>query len=182
MVICLERGADLHMVQLMPLPLTVSSFSKIQISPFWYRLTKVVPEKGQLNVCVCVCVCVLPYSSCSALLDCFAASSRTRTLCLLAGGQLGEHGRRVPGAVARLARRAGALAARRGGVRAVRRAAAHLRRPRDTLGLRRALRGTALDAVQVTRRAAAPAPSPFTTRGRFRFCVPKFRFSTLQQQ
>ena len=32
MVICLERGADLHMSQLMPLPLTVSCFSKIQIS------------------------------------------------------------------------------------------------------------------------------------------------------
>jgi len=31
MVICLEQGADLHMVQLMPLPLTVSCFSKIQI-------------------------------------------------------------------------------------------------------------------------------------------------------
>ena len=31
MVICLERGADLHMAQLMPLPLTVSCFSKIQI-------------------------------------------------------------------------------------------------------------------------------------------------------
>jgi len=31
-VICLERGADLHMSQLMPLPLTVSCFSKIQIS------------------------------------------------------------------------------------------------------------------------------------------------------
>ena len=31
MVICLERGADLHMTQLMPLPLTVSCFSKIQI-------------------------------------------------------------------------------------------------------------------------------------------------------
>jgi len=30
-VICLEKGADLHMVQLMPLPLTVSCFSKIQI-------------------------------------------------------------------------------------------------------------------------------------------------------
>jgi len=28
---CLERGADLHMFQLMPLPLTVSCFSKIQI-------------------------------------------------------------------------------------------------------------------------------------------------------
>jgi len=31
MVICLERGADLHMAQLMPLLLTVSCFSKIQI-------------------------------------------------------------------------------------------------------------------------------------------------------
>jgi len=28
-VVCLERGADLHMAQLMPLPLTVSCFSKI---------------------------------------------------------------------------------------------------------------------------------------------------------
>ena len=31
MVVCLERGADLHMAQLMPLPLSVSCFSKIQI-------------------------------------------------------------------------------------------------------------------------------------------------------
>jgi len=31
MIICLERGADLHMSQLMPLPLFVSCFSKIQI-------------------------------------------------------------------------------------------------------------------------------------------------------
>jgi len=31
MVICLQRGADLHMTQLMPLPLTASCFSKIQI-------------------------------------------------------------------------------------------------------------------------------------------------------
>ena len=30
-VICLERDADLHTVQLMPLPLTISCFSKIQI-------------------------------------------------------------------------------------------------------------------------------------------------------
>jgi len=33
MVICLERGADLHMAQLMPLPLTVSCFSK---NPDWF--------------------------------------------------------------------------------------------------------------------------------------------------
>ena len=31
MVICLERGADLHMAQLVPLPLTVSCSTKIQI-------------------------------------------------------------------------------------------------------------------------------------------------------
>jgi len=30
-VVCLERGADLHMAQLMPLPLTLSCSSKIQI-------------------------------------------------------------------------------------------------------------------------------------------------------
>jgi len=56
-VICLERGTDLHMFQLKPLLLTVSCFSKIQIGlPFWYQLTRVVPEKGPLNGCVCVCV------------------------------------------------------------------------------------------------------------------------------
>jgi len=30
-VICLEQGADLHMAQLLPLPLTVSCFNQIQI-------------------------------------------------------------------------------------------------------------------------------------------------------
>ena len=51
MVISLERGADLHMTQLMPLPLTVSSCSsKIQIDfTFWYWLTRVVLEKRPLN-------------------------------------------------------------------------------------------------------------------------------------
>ena len=53
MVICLDRGADLHMAQLMPLPLTVSCFTKIQIG-----FTFLVPDKGPLNGCVCVCVCV----------------------------------------------------------------------------------------------------------------------------
>jgi len=70
MDICLEQGADLHMAQLMPLPLTVSCFSKIEIGlTFRYRLTWVVPKKGPLNVCVCVCVracvrvCVCVYQS-----------------------------------------------------------------------------------------------------------------------
>ena len=34
MVICLQRGADMHMAQLMPLPLTVFCFSEIQIGTF----------------------------------------------------------------------------------------------------------------------------------------------------
>jgi len=53
-VICLERGADLHMAQLMPLPLTVSCFSKIQIGFTFLvpTLLGIVPDKGPLNVCV----------------------------------------------------------------------------------------------------------------------------------
>ena len=57
MVICLELGAGLHTAQRMPLPLTVSCFSKIQIVfAFLVPADRVVPEKGLLNVCVCVCV------------------------------------------------------------------------------------------------------------------------------
>jgi len=63
MVICLERGADLHMAQLMPLPLSLASVKSRLVLPFWYRLTRIVPEKGPLKgvVCVCVgvCVCVI---------------------------------------------------------------------------------------------------------------------------
>jgi len=37
MVICLGRGADLHMAQLMPLPLTMSCSGKTRlVLPFWY--------------------------------------------------------------------------------------------------------------------------------------------------
>ena len=59
MVICLERGADLHMAQLMPLPLTVSCFSEIQIGfTFVVPAHPGSPRKRALNGCVCVCVCV----------------------------------------------------------------------------------------------------------------------------
>ena len=59
------------MAQLMPLPLTVSCFSKIQIGlPFWYRLTRVVPEKGPLNRCVCVCVLLWASDSWSNPVNC----------------------------------------------------------------------------------------------------------------
>jgi len=59
MVICLEQGADLHMAQLMPLPLSISRFSKIQIG-----FTFLVPahpgsprQRAVKWMCVCVCVC-----------------------------------------------------------------------------------------------------------------------------
>jgi len=54
-VIYLERGADLHMAQQMPLPLTVSYFSKIQIV-FTFLIPAHLgsPGKGPLNGCVCV--------------------------------------------------------------------------------------------------------------------------------
>ena len=60
MVNCLERGADLHMVQLMPLPLTDSCFSKIQIG-FTFLVLAHLGSPGQraINGCVCVCVCSL---------------------------------------------------------------------------------------------------------------------------
>jgi len=45
-VICLERGADLHMAQLMPLPLTVSCFSKILIG-FTFKLLACPGSPGQ---------------------------------------------------------------------------------------------------------------------------------------
>jgi len=64
MVICLERGADLHVAQLMPLPLTVSSFSEIHIGfTFLVPAHRVVPEKGPLNRCVCVCITMTDLST-----------------------------------------------------------------------------------------------------------------------
>jgi len=62
-VICLERGADLHMAQLMPLPLTVSCFSQIQIGfTFLVPAHLSSPEKGPLNGCVCVHVSNISFS------------------------------------------------------------------------------------------------------------------------
>ena len=59
MVICLERGADLHMAQLMPLPLllTVSCFSKIQIG-FTFLVLAHMGSPGQ-RVVKQLCMCVL---------------------------------------------------------------------------------------------------------------------------
>jgi len=63
-VICLDRGADLHMAQLMPLPLTVSCFSKIQIG-----FTFLVPahpgspgKRAVKRLCVYMPTCRIIYS------------------------------------------------------------------------------------------------------------------------
>ena len=39
--------------------LCLASVKSRLVLPFWYRLTRVVPDKGPLNRCLCVCVCVL---------------------------------------------------------------------------------------------------------------------------
>jgi len=47
MVICLERGANLHMAQRIPLPLTVCCFSKIQIG-FTFLVPAHLGKKGKV--------------------------------------------------------------------------------------------------------------------------------------
>jgi len=72
MVICLERGADLHIAQLMVQSLTVSCFSKIQIG-FTFLLPAHLGSPGQRPVTrVSVCVClfsflILPFVSLNRL-------------------------------------------------------------------------------------------------------------------
>ena len=55
MVICLERDADLHMAHLIPLPLTVSCFSKIQIG--FTFLVPAHPDSPGKRAIKRVCVC-----------------------------------------------------------------------------------------------------------------------------
>ena len=58
MVICLEQGADLHMAQLTPMPLTVSCSSKLQIG-FTFLVSAHPGSPGKRAVITGVCVCVL---------------------------------------------------------------------------------------------------------------------------
>ena len=64
MVISLERGADLHIAQLMPLPLTVSCFSKIQIGFAFLVLAHPGSSGKRATKRVCVCVVRLRLVSC----------------------------------------------------------------------------------------------------------------------
>ena len=57
MIICLQRGAGLHMAQMTPLLLTVSFFSKIQIG-FTFPLPAHLGSPGKMAVKRGVCVCV----------------------------------------------------------------------------------------------------------------------------
>ena len=55
-VMCLGDGADLHMAQLMPMPLTVSCSSKSRlVLPFWCWLTQIVPDKIEQGRKMVVC-------------------------------------------------------------------------------------------------------------------------------
>ena len=63
MVICLQRGADFHVAQLMPLPLTVSCFSKFQTG-FTFLVVAHPGSPGQRAVKrVCVCACAQCFGS-----------------------------------------------------------------------------------------------------------------------
>ena len=96
MVICLERGADLHMVQLMSMPLTISCFCKIHIG--FTFLVPAHPDGPGKRAVKRVCVCMVRFfyksksgHSCAGWLFCRlhetddeeagteADSSRTRT-------------------------------------------------------------------------------------------------------
>jgi len=60
---CLEWGADLHMAQLMPLPLTVSRFNEIQID-FTFLVAAYPGSPGKRavkRVCVCEVYAYLPF-------------------------------------------------------------------------------------------------------------------------
>ena len=68
-VICLELGADLHMAQLMPLPLTFSCFSKIQIG-FTFLVLAHLGSPGQRavkRVCECVSKCQRQFQALAAI-------------------------------------------------------------------------------------------------------------------
>ena len=87
MVICLERGVDLYMAQLMPLPLTVSCFTKIQIG-FTFLVPAHLGSPGQRalkRVCVCVFVFVkflMKLTSLCGIIAIYIGGRFSRTWCM----------------------------------------------------------------------------------------------------
>jgi len=71
-VMCLGQGADLHMAQLLPLPLQYIWIGfTFLILPFWCWLTQIVSDKIQegrkMVVCVCVHACMYTVPECDSL-------------------------------------------------------------------------------------------------------------------
>ena len=64
-VICLERSADLWSSWCHCHSLSLASVKSRLVLPFWYRLTRVVPNKGPLNGCVWVTRYVVYKSQCN---------------------------------------------------------------------------------------------------------------------
>jgi len=83
MVICLERSADLHIAQLMPLPLTLCCFSKIQIgNTFLVPSYLGSPGQRAVKLCVCVCVCVCACAcACACACVCYLYVQSSRIFC-----------------------------------------------------------------------------------------------------
>ena len=91
-VICLERGADLHMAQLMPLLLTVSCFSKIQIG-FSFLIPAHLRSPGQRAVKrVCVCVNAVRIFQNRQIFQDFSRTFKALNLQLLYSGTLKDPG------------------------------------------------------------------------------------------
>ena len=87
MVICLEQGADLHMAQLMPLFLTVSCFSKIQID-FAFLVPAHPGSPGQRAVkreCVCVWWLSTLFAAFFLVICCFVGFLDVRNLTVISG-------------------------------------------------------------------------------------------------
>jgi len=77
--ICLERDAVLHMAKLMPLPLTVSCFSKIQIG-FTFLVPAHPGSPGKRDVKrVCVCVMCSTETDRPSMISTFALLISRRT-------------------------------------------------------------------------------------------------------
>jgi len=90
-VTCLEQGANLHMAQLMPLPLTVSCFSKIQIGFTFLVLAHLDSlGKGPLNVCVYLCPVFKMAGYC-----CFHSKRRKRRGLPVAGEKAPKDGKKT---------------------------------------------------------------------------------------
>ena len=88
-VICLKRGEDLHMAQRMPLPFTVSCFTKIRTG-FTFLVTAHLGSPGKRAVkWVCVCVCGKPETAKIKNTICWLSSaSAVRHLTICFNGQV----------------------------------------------------------------------------------------------